>query len=323
VTYTREAQLLGPDGELSGYVRDEVLGYFARGVRGTRRGAGGLPLVYRAFPAAPGATALVLVPGRSEPVVKYAELIYDLRDAGYAIYALDHRGQGESGRLVAPSTRGYVDDFQRYVDDLHAFVATVVRPAAPRVVALGHSMGGAIATSLAAQHRRDLDALVLAAPMLQIAAVARSPLPARLARLAVAAGAGALAVPGKPNVLTSSPARDQLRVALERAFPATVVAEPSFRWVDQAIAGAARARAHVAAIRVPVLLLRGLADQVVDGAAQDAAVAAINAAGGDARAHLFPDAAHELFQERDAIRDEAIAVTLRFLAATTTREPAR
>ena len=41
---------------------------------------------------------LVISPGQGEPALKYAELVYDLKDTGYDIFVIDHRGQGASDR---------------------------------------------------------------------------------------------------------------------------------------------------------------------------------------------------------------------------------
>src|SRR5690606_41512347 len=36
----------------------------------------------------------VIVPGRTESSIKYAELLYDLRHQGFDIFIIDHQGQG-------------------------------------------------------------------------------------------------------------------------------------------------------------------------------------------------------------------------------------
>jgi lysophospholipase len=311
--WTREDQLVDDRGELSAFFEREILGHYDAGERGTLRGAGGLTLAHRGYPIPDARGALVVVSGRSEQMAKYAELIYDLRRSGYAVYLLDHRGQGESGRLLAAPTKGHVDAFARYVDDLDRFLTTVVRAARPRrVFALGHSMGGAITALHAARHPGGFDAIVLASPMLQIAAERASPMPARLARLAVRLGAGARSIPAKDNVLTLSAARDAVRRAIERRYPATVIDRPTFGWADQAFAASREARARAGQITAPVLILQAMQDQVVSLEAQHEVCRRINTAGGACRLHLFPDAVHELFQERDGIRDEAIAATLAF-----------
>ena len=41
-------------------------------------------------------TAIILLPGKSESYIKYAELIYDLKGPGMSFYLMDHRGMGFS-----------------------------------------------------------------------------------------------------------------------------------------------------------------------------------------------------------------------------------
>lgn len=55
--------------------------------------------------------SLVIVPGRTEPSRKYAELIYDLRDKGLDIYILDQQGQGDSEHLLSDTNKGHVRYF--------------------------------------------------------------------------------------------------------------------------------------------------------------------------------------------------------------------
>ena len=48
---------------------------------------------------------MVLLQGRAEFIEKYGETVGDLRARGFAVYALDWRGQGHSGRVLRTRAR--------------------------------------------------------------------------------------------------------------------------------------------------------------------------------------------------------------------------
>ena len=76
--------------------------------------------------------------------------------AGFAVYALDLRGRGESD-----GERYFIESFDDYLADVHAAVgvARSRHPGLPLFV-LGHSAGGVIATSYVLAHQSDCAGLV-------------------------------------------------------------------------------------------------------------------------------------------------------------------
>ena len=55
--------------------------------------------------------AVVISSGRVEMAVKYAELCFELVQAGYSVFLLDHRGQELSQRELTIPHKGYILDF--------------------------------------------------------------------------------------------------------------------------------------------------------------------------------------------------------------------
>lgn len=68
------------------------------------------------IPEDPKAT-IVLVHGLSEHCGRYDYVVQKLSNFGYGVYRFDNRGHGRSGEK-----RGYLDDFQKFIDDADLFV---------------------------------------------------------------------------------------------------------------------------------------------------------------------------------------------------------
>ena len=91
---------------------------------------------------------VVLLQGRAEYIEKYYETIAQLLARGFAVAAMDWRGQAGSARLLKNPRKGHVDDFSLYERDLGALADDVLGPSCPQPwFGLCHSMGAAIMLS--------------------------------------------------------------------------------------------------------------------------------------------------------------------------------
>jgi lysophospholipase len=289
------------------------------GQRATNRdgqldGIAGCTLRYRVLGDA-GRDAVVVVPGRTEPAAKYLELEADLYAQGYTVYTLDHRGQGASDRLLADPEKGYVEFFSDYVDDLDRFVENVVlRDAPPHVFVLAHSMGGAVAVLYADAHGERISAMALSAPMLEINPGGfGSAGAATLGFTDCSVSDGTSYVPGAgpfddtetfaTNDVTHSEARWTLAHDLLDAEPQLRVGGATYRWVCESLRAAAKGAGDGHRSNVPTVLFQDGEDTLVlpdaqNGYCDDAARCQITQFGG---AH------HEILQESDAVRNEALS----------------
>jgi lysophospholipase len=140
-------------------------------------GAGGARLRAAIAPSdGPARGAVILSPGRTEPIEKYFEVTGELQARGFWVLVHDWRGQGLSHRLLGDRLKGhaagagdFLDDFRRLLD--HA------EPLLPRPwISLGHSMGGALAAMALAAGERRFSGAFLTSPMMGLEAARRLPL---------------------------------------------------------------------------------------------------------------------------------------------------
>ena len=107
--------------------------------------------------------------GYNESSLKYAELIYDLFHMNYDIYCYDHRGQGFSEKFNKQNQRGYIDNFQYLVDDLETFYWIVKSDQKQIPICLiAHSMGGAISSTALLQKKINPSKVILSSPLFSL-----------------------------------------------------------------------------------------------------------------------------------------------------------
>lgn len=264
--------------------------------------------------------------GRGEQIEKYFETVRDLRDRGFAVAALDWRGQGHSSRRLRDPRKGYVRDFADYEADVEAFVQQVVLPdCPPPYFALAHSMGGAVMLRVAHSGKRWFDRIVLSAPMIDLPGRTTS-LPVRLlVRALRMMGRGGNYVPGGNDVitgttpfinnqLTSDPVRYARNAAIIDDDPTLGIASPTVAWADTAFKAMVGFRAlnYPSQIRQPILMMAASHDTVVSTAAIEEF--AYHLRGGS---HLvIAGAKHEILQEQDRYRAQFWAAFDAFVPGT-------
>jgi lysophospholipase len=256
--------------------------------------------------------SVVLIHGRAEFIEKYAmEVVGELLGKGFAVYALDVRGQGLSSRMLPDRDKGHIDDFSTYVADLKLFLETIVAPQAPRpLLLLSHSAGGNIALRfLGDEGCGPFAAAAFCSPMtgLPQAWLARTilaitrPLPALDMRYAPTTGP---CDPQKPPFAANNLTHDERRYGFTRqwfeADPRLRLGGPTIGWVRQAYRSfdVLDSPGYLERIALPVLIVSAAEDTVVDIATHKRAVARI--AGAEHAA--VEGARHEILMETDARR---------------------
>ena len=110
----------------------------------------------------PGAVpkgAVQITHGMGEHALRYEHVARALNDAGYVVYAQDHRGHGASATVLGDLGEG---GWAALVDDIGLLSASVraEHPGLPLIL-LGHSMGSFAVQQYLLDHSADVDGVVL------------------------------------------------------------------------------------------------------------------------------------------------------------------
>jgi lysophospholipase len=272
--------------------------------------------------------AIVISQGRNESVLKYKELAYDFNQQGYDVFLIDHRGQGFSERFGGDQHRGYVVDFQDYVDDFNQYVLSLeLDKKYQQRYLLSHSMGGAISALYLQQYKSPFQAAVFFSPMLSINL---GPLPNFLAKLItyssaeicswftdkacyVPAGSGYTENEFIGNHLTHSKNRFYSSQNGFQTFPETQLGHATMRWVTTSISATEQAIEHANKINIPILVVQAGGDTVVTSDGQTTFFNNVTYCKFN-QFLTIKDAKHEILLERDEYRLTALNHTFQFLA---------
>jgi alpha-beta hydrolase superfamily lysophospholipase len=260
----------------------------------------------------------------AEHSARYARLAEALTGAGYAVYASDHRGHGQT--CVDDDDHGFFAEsggWDLVVSDLRA-VTRFARDENPRLpmFLVGHSMGSFLARAYVIEDSRELAGLVLSGTAGDPGVLGKA---GHLVARAEAAVRGRRHVSPMLNTLSFGQynanfkptrtdfdwlSRDETEVDLYVADALCGRVFTSGFWVDLLGGlGPINDRRQVARVRrdLPILLLSGDKDPVGDGGKGPRAVREQYAEVGvtDVTCTLYPGARHEIFNEVN--RDEVTA----------------
>ena len=211
----------------------------------------GVGIHVRAFPSAgrPRA-AVVMCHGVNSHGGQYLWPGTQFAAAGFAAFALDLRGRGESD-----GARYYVEDVADYVAD----VAAVIRLAKSRhpglpVFLLGHSAGGVVSSTFALDHQAEIAGLVCESFAFKV--------PAPDAALAVIKGLSYLA-PRLPVLKLKNEdfSRDPIAVRILNSDPLTLNEVQPAKTVAALVRANERLRREFPRITLPLFILHGTADK--------------------------------------------------------------
>ena len=249
---------------------------------------------------------LILVHGLKDYGDRYAELAAATTAAGFATYAFDLRGHGDS-----EGDRVWVERFDRYVEDL-GVIFTHVSKAQPDlpIFLFGHSMGGAIVTLYVEESHPSLAGLITSGGALDLEAPAPVVAAAKLFS-SIAPRMGIL------DLDDSKFCRDEKVVASMHVDPMIYDGKGPARTAAELIGAVQRVGLHFEAVTLPVLAMHGSADVVTPPSGSKRLVA--TAGTKDATLKLYEGDFHDLLHEPNAAQVRADIVA--WLTAHVPAEP--
>jgi len=256
-----------------------------------------------------------LFQGPGEFIEKYFETVTDLRRRGFAVAAMDWRGQGGSSRLLRNPLKRHAETFAHHDADATRFMTGVVLPdCPPPFYCLAHSMGGHLVLRLMQTRVCWWERAVLVSPMIRFAGSA-----AKNSWICAAAGAATFlglgdsyipgwkshapdAVPFEGNLLTSDRLRFERAREAVQAAPHLRTGAPTAGWAAAACRSIStiNSPAFMHSIEVPILIVAAGNDQIVSTPAIEDFASRVKSC----MRIVVAGAKHEILQERDQLREQ-------------------
>jgi acylglycerol lipase len=268
-------------------------------------GAGGVDIFWQAWlPDAAPRAVVGLAHGASEHSGRYAWTGEQLAARGYALYALDHRGHGQSG-----GPRALIDSIGNVVADVGTLLslAAVQSGGGAKPFLLGHSMGGLIALAFATRRQDEIEGLIVSAPVAVLEAA--SPVQ-RLAGHVLSVVAPKL---GVYEIDSSTVSRDPDVVHDYDADPLNYHGKLPARTVHEMAGEVGLFPDSLARITVPLLVQVGTGDKLVPPVSSELVYE--RASSEDKTIKRYDGLYHEILNEPE--RDAVVADTLAWLDAHT------
>jgi len=198
---------------------------------------------------------LLVVHGLAEHSGRYMNVVNHFVPLGYAVYGLDHLGHGKSD-----GTRVYVDKISDYTEPLKTYFDMIQgwQPGKP-IFILGHSMGGLITSVYLLDHQDELKGAIISAPAVKVSD-SISPVTIFMGKLlsGLTPKAGLLALDA--NGVSSDP---QV-VSAYVNDPLVYTGKTTARLAAEMLGGMQRVTAAAHTLRLPIILVQGSADKLVD-----------------------------------------------------------
>ena len=240
------------------------------------------------LPETKSTTLALIVHGFGEHSGRYAGLGRALAEEGLTVAALDHQGFGRS-----EGDRAHIEKFDHYIGDVLQFLEICQAKFQPKkVIVLGHSMGGLIATATVLKEPSKFSGLILSAPAIDVP-------PEKKSGVAVlASGILSKLLPKLQVAFLPITGISRDRQVLHKFLNDPLVYKGGMRarWVSEALKTMDFIFASTHLLTFPLIILHGDHDTLVPLAASKRLID--NAATDDKTLHVLPDAFHEVLNEQ-------------------------
>lgn len=269
---------------------------------GRLKSADGTEIYWQSWQVAEPIACVTICHGLGEHGGRYQPIATRLTELGYSVFAIDHRGHGESG-----GRRGLIKQFQRCIDDVDLLVEQQLLPLKRPVILFGHSMGGAIATAYTSQHQQKLAGLMLSGAALSSDLV---PGPMKL----ICSGLGKL-LPRLPvlKIDPSAVSRDPEQVASYANDPLNLSGHVPIRTIAEMVAAIAKLPQRFSALTLPMLIMHGSDDQLIPAVASEELYK--HAGAEDKTLKIYQGLYHEILNELPEDREQVMGDMLEWLTA--------
>ena len=229
---------------------------------------------------------LLIVHGLAEHSGRYGNVVNHFVPLGYAVYGIDHFGHGKS-----EGTRVFVKRFDDYTNTLKIYFDKIrgSQPGKP-IFLVGHSMGGLIGAVYLLDHQSELAGAVLSGPAVKI------PNDVTPAMIFVGKILSAL-IPrfGLIGLEAEGVSRDPAVVQAYINDPLVFRGKMTARLAAQMLQAMQTVSGQVARITLPILVVQGSADKLVNPAGARMLYDAVSSH--DKEIKIYDGFYHEVFNE--------------------------
>ncbi|HRK34578.1 MAG TPA: lysophospholipase [Candidatus Hydrogenedentes bacterium] len=258
----------------------------------TFRATDGAELNGHHWPAEQSETGnVVIVHGYGHHGGSFDEVALFLNKHGYGVFALDQRGHGNS-----PGRRGYINSFDDWVNDTHAFVTHIApQTSCAPLIFMGHSLGCLALGLYAVRHSPKARGLIFSSGLLKIP----DQVPMYLRKLASVLGALTPTLPVQKVDVTAT-SRDPKAVQALRDDPLRYGGMLQARSGAEISKAIAEFQERMKEITMPLLIMHGTKDRLTD--CEGSRMLNARATSKDKTFCIYEGGYHELYNDLDKER---------------------